>query len=566
MNWLYNRALVGALLVCVGLTGCSDDTEEAAPEAQSKAAAAASGGGGQSPLLAYIPDDTPYFLANESEISDDLVDLIWEMAEPGLGYAEAAIAAKLAEGTDDPAEQAVLEELSGKLNREGLSELGLDPGGNMAIYGLGVLPVLRAEITDSSALKATISRIEEKSGKAIPKVNRGGIEYYELGDAEGTIIVSVNDNQVVMGVTPTIAKDTVLDQILGIEKPARSVADSGRISDLNKEFGLLPVATLFVDPPALVDAVLSDDSEAAQMMFSEERAKMTPACVAEIRGMAEIMPRMVSGYTALDRSRMDQVAHAELRSDIAQSLQGLMIPMAGMGQEAGGLFNFALAFDLLKTKQFLIDRAAAVSAEPYQCAELADINTGMAELQTKLSQPLPPMVGNIQGLRINIKEAEMAAGGMPTNLRALVMVGMTNPQLIVGMASAFVPQMATLQMDTNGTPVPVPPNVIPFPLDEPHVAMMNHGLAFSVGVGEQDNLKSFLDAELPDEPSFITMGYDAAAMQMYQQQMMQTMAAMSGEAGMPDMPAPADLLDRVHATISFSDKGVDIVSTSTLKP
>ena len=83
----------------------------------------------------------------------------------------------------------------------------------------------------------------------------GGIEYYEAGDEDASVVISVGANQVLLSVVPTKAKSLALGRVLGIEKPANSLAGSGRLDSLNEEFDLSPYGTLLVDTQRLVQAV-----------------------------------------------------------------------------------------------------------------------------------------------------------------------------------------------------------------------------------------------------------------------------------------------------------------------
>ncbi len=557
----YFRAWLGASLLSVLLAACGGD-EADTPSSRATGSAAA---GADSTLLAYVPDDTPYFVANRERMPDEILDLLWEMARPGLSYFDKMIAAKLEEGADDPLQRAVLEELKGKMNRAGMAELGLEPVGNMAVYGIGVLPVMRVEVADSDRLSATIARIEQKSGKAFPRNTWEGVEYYEVGDQDGTVAISIAGNQVLLGLMPTSAKAAALGRVLGTEKPARSLADSGRLDSLNDEFDLTPYGTLLIDTERLVQAVVSDQSELARAMFAEQQGQLSAACRAEFQEMARLIPRVVSGYRTLSNRAIDQLMVVELRSDVASGLRGLTVPMAGMGSDSDGMFNFGLALDILKTKQFLTTQANAVAQDPYECEHLAELNQGMQEMSAQLATPLPPMVGNVQGVRVNLKNVDMSMG-MPSDMRLLAMVGMTNPQLVVGMAGAFVPQLASLQLGTDGEPVPLPADALPFPVESPHVAMMNHGIAFSVGAGEQANLKAFLNGKVPDPAPFMTLGYDMRAMQLYQQQVAQALAAAEDQGTPVEMPGISDKLDRVGVRVDFTGRGVEMRSDTRLKP
>ncbi|MFK7956560.1 MAG: hypothetical protein AB8B96_10720 [Lysobacterales bacterium] len=566
MTTKFSRSLIGITFAVTFLAGCGDDDAPAATGSASAPAAKAqsTGGGKGSPLLAYVPADTPYFVGNRDTMDNKTVDLMWSMAEPGLSYIDNAISQALDDEkvSDDPLAKAVMEELSGKMNRQGMADLGFDPAGNAALYGLGVLPVLRADLADGNRLRETISRIEAKAGQEFVVNNFEGQDFYENGDEKAKVIVAINDDELVMSVVPSNAREAGLKQLFSDNKPASNI--TGRLDDVNDEYNLLPMFTMMMNPVGFVDAMLTDNSEVASAMFADGRQALGPECAAEFREIAGIMPQIVSGYTAFNDSAVDSIAVMKLRDDIATATKELAAPMGGMGSIDDVLLHLGFAIDVLKTKQFLSDQANAVAADPYQCAELAELNDGMAQMSAQLAQPLPPMVGNFQGFRFSLKEMDLSSG-MPQNLRALLMVGITNPQLVVGMASAMVPQLANLQMTTDGTPTPLPAGLIPFPLDGPHLAMTEQGIGLSTGTGEETELKGYLsgDAASGDLP-FLVMGYDEEGMALYQQQIQQAMASMAPDEDMPELPM-SDLFSRQTISASFTDRGLEMFSKAYLE-
>lgn len=560
------RSLIGVSLTVVLLSGCGDDD---APGAEGSTAAASSsstssGSGGVSPLLSYVPADTPYFVGNRDQMDEQTVDLMWNMAAPGLEYADNAISQALADDkiSEDPLAKAIMEELSGKMNRQGLTDLGFDPAGNAAIYGLGVLPVVRADLSDGSRLRDTITRIEAKAGQEFTVGEYEGRQYYENGDDKAKVIVSISDNQLLLGVIPSAAREAGLKQLFASDKPSKNI--TSRLDQVNKEYGLLPMFTMMMDSVGFVDALMTDDSEVATAIFSEGRNQLGPECAAEFREIAGIMPLIATGYTAFNDKTVESIAVLKLRDDIATATSALAAPMGGMGNIDDVLFHIGFAIDVLKTKQFLSDQANAVAADPYQCSELTELNDGMMQMATQLAQPLPPMVGNFQGFRLSLKEMDLS-NGSPENLRALLMVGITNPQLVVGMASAMMPQLADLQMTTDGTPSPLPAGLIPFPLDTPHLAMTEQGIGLSAGINEENELKGYLsgDAATGNLP-FMVVGYDEAGMAMYQEQIQQAMSAMSPDEDMPEIPM-SDMFSRQTFSAAFTQRGMEMTSKAYLE-
>ena len=191
----------------------------------------------------------------------------------------------------------VLGEFDGKMSRQGLAQLGIEPSGNLASYGIGVLPVFRAEIADTTTLDATIKRIETAAGTTFPRQNMGGVDYFEVGDHDGALIISISGNQLLLAMLPQKVKAALLPQVLGIEKPERNIADSGKLNAINREFGLGPFSTLLVDLPHLADVILSDESEATMALFGDQRAKLSEACNREYREMA-VLAAPLDSYRA----------------------------------------------------------------------------------------------------------------------------------------------------------------------------------------------------------------------------------------------------------------------------
>ena len=529
--------------------------------------------GESSPLLVYVPDDTPYVMANSERLPDHLLDLMWKLGEPGLVLIQEAINKGIAgaEGIADPSPSeallgAVLQEFDGKMNRQALAELGVDPRGNLALYGIGVLPVLRAEITDSAALDATIKRIEKAAGANFIRHQLGEVEYFEVGDDEMALIISIDANQLLLALTPTAVKAALLPRVLGIEKPANNIADSGRLDALNSEFGLTPYSTLLIDLPRLVDSVLNDQSESAVFLFADQRANLSQACRSEYLDIAAAAPRLVSGYTDISATRIEQFTLLELRSDIAEGLNSITVSMPGLGlEEQDALFYFALGLDIIKTKQFLQGRIDALNQSPYQCEHMASANAELALAEQRLNQPLPPFVGNLRGVRLRLSSLDLE--GMAPKASGLLMVAMDNPQLVLGMGQAFVPQLAQLQVSLDGQPVALPADLIPIDVEAPHLAMTDAGIAVSVGAGKEAQLAAFLDADGPDGPVFLSFGYSGEALALYQSQVLSLVADadedLSGSIEASSMYV--DSLEQVMSTVSFTQQGVEVNSVYLLK-
>lgn len=577
-----NRFILPGVLALAVVSGCSDDApENAAEESMAKAPAAE-----QSPLIDYIPAETSYVVANLEPLPEDLREAMWRAIEPMGDWLDGEIETALNkyenadEGEDpgDPVTKAVFRELKGKLNRDGLAELGLN-GDFYAFYGEHSLPVLRMQLGDGSKLEAAIDRVEADAGKQMPTTVFGDKTAYHYADEEGQVVFFHDANEAVFSIAPAgEAGDAAIARIVAGEKPAASAR--GLLQEVNTTYGLTPHGTGVIDFVRLLSDLLVSPEPETQGLYADLRDELSEVCRIEISEMANAAPRLVSGYTSVSSDKMTQYGVIELRDDIAAGMSTLTVPMKGMTLNNAGIMNGGMSFSISAAKTFATQRLTAMKEDPFECEEFAEFNSEIDTMLTQLNQPLPPFVGNFQGIRFQLDSLNMPMdGSSEPDAKALVALGVTNPQALIGMGQMMVPQLADLRLTADGEPVAVPEGLLPETVKAPFVAMMNHGVAMSIGEGEQNQLKAFLDAPQADGPApFMVMSYDMKAYSDLSRQFMemgQAMAALEGEQSdeaqsMMEMQealqAYYETFSRVDMEILFTEKGVEMRSTTEMAP
>lgn len=159
LNIGLNIGKLGLLaMLTASLWGCGKDD---APSAESFSAP-----GG---LLQYVADDSPYVFAMLEALPDDVADKLEPQLDLTLKTYQSVIrqavreAAEEAKDGEDSAEAErmadVLDELAGLLSLEGIREAGLGRESTFVVYGAGLLPVLRARLTDAEAFEAALKRM-----------------------------------------------------------------------------------------------------------------------------------------------------------------------------------------------------------------------------------------------------------------------------------------------------------------------------------------------------------------------------------------------------------------------
>ena len=571
------RSLVAAVSFVVLLVACGDSDE-----------AGSSGSVSADSILVYVPADTPYVFATTGDAPDDVIDKLSPQIDATLSayhqiiraVAENAYAEARENDEDaDWFEQALpfIDELESLMSIEGFADAGIDRDSQFAFYGAGLLPVMRISLSDSQLMETAIKRLEEKAEQDMQTSVIDGNSYRYAGNDEGRVVLAIVDDHLIMTMVPSSLPEDLLKQVLGLTMPVDSMATSGTLAAIRSEYGyddymvgaidVERIVATFIDPQTGVNA------ELLKLMDYGETS-LDDVCKAEIRTMSGILPRAVMGYSELSVDRISSNAVMELRDDIASAVSALTAPVAGLGQSQGGLFSFGMSMDLLALREFYSDRLDALQENPLNCEIFADLQAGVESGREVLNQPIPPIVYGFKGFLAAVDSVDgmdLSAQQPPTSIDMRMLVAIENAEGLLAMGAMFSPELAALNLESEGEPVRVNLPMADALAQVIYLAMTDKALAISVGEGMQDGLGDMLEANVSDRPPFFYAEMDAAA---YYEFVGNSMASDIGELG--DMPEVRDavaamnaasqlLMDRVSVAINFTDDGIEVVSDMTLK-
>lgn len=569
---LFLAAVAAAATLALG--GCGKD-EAAATAIEPEALA----------LLAHVPADTPYLGANLAPVPDEIIDLAFQRYAPVTAEAQKVLAAVREEmESDAPTDAAdrialaILVELDGKLSRAGLESLGLDLRASQAIYGMGAFPVARVGLSDAAALRATVERVLANAGVSAEEHALEGIDYWRvpLDDDEVPLALyaAILPTHLVVGLLPPAAEATMLPALLGLEMPAASDA-AERLAALNARLGFTPYMTFTLDTHRLADEFVKLDSVTLRALGaagSTELSGMDAACAAEIHRILDKVPAMSLGVTELETHATAFRGVIETPSELGQRLRALTTAIPALRGAGDRIAEFAFGLRVGAARDFLRQEAQAVVDAPFQCERLADLNTQARDLLTRLDQPLPPFVNNFRGFNFSIKALEMAPGEMvPRQVRGHMALQVENPQMIVGVAQMFVPDLADVQLAPGDDPVRVPEYLGSFQNIVAYAALSKDAIGVSLGEGEQTELAAYLDRKAGPEGVLLAADYDNAAWYRLQRQDLDETLAHGGDANpfIGLARVAGDTLEAVHdrhrVELRFTADGMVVDSRYTYK-
>lgn len=557
-------------------------------ENESKSSAAV---GAASALLSYVPADSPYVLASLAPLPDDVIDKLEPKIDRILESYRVLLQELVTMASESPENEdgseedkanrekaaAVMSELSSLLSIEGLRSAGLERESRSVLYGNGLLPVIRFEVSDGALFEAALARIEESAGEEMAQTSISGtaVRYVEVEKAK--VLVAVLDKQVVIALAPVEFAEPQLDSLLGFTAPASNIASAGRLQKLSSDYGFNEYLIGYMDFARIANTFTGDAQglDADLIALAGDQNVLSDVCRAEIRQMAGIAPRMVMGYSDISTEQFRSQVVMELRDDIAAGLATWPAAVPGLGGDAGGILSFGMSLDVVAVRKFVEARLDAMEKDPHQCEYFADLQGGVAGIRASLEQPPPPMVYDFRGFTAvleNIEGLNMATQTPPTAVDGRFLLAMNNAPALVALGTLFSPELAALELQPDSKPVLLDMPQAQMLGQVLYAALSEQALALSIGEGAETELSNMLSADAVDNGTFFNFSMDAAryyafvaeAMEMQEADAEAPMSPAFQKAMQEMMLAIADIYDRMSADVRFTDQGIVIDSVVTL--
>jgi len=472
--------------------------------------------------------------------------------------------------------RAALPEMGKLVTTNGMEQLGLKSSGRYAMYGYGLMPVSRIELSDAALIAKAVARIEERAGKKLNTRKLGDVELWQFADEKAQVLFGVVGKYFVVTLAPAKADDARLSAQIGLTLPQNSLASTDALSKLDKENGYDGHLSGYLDIRALAQRLTGRNQDDNQVIaaFGGEVPKLSDACATELDGMTQKFPRMVFGTTRLDEKVMSVNSLIEVEPALAKSMQKLAAPIPGGDSKEAMLLRFAVSVDLPETVRFLSGVADSITASPYQCEELKDINTSAAEMKTNLANPGLAMAGAMDAIHFGLQSFKMEKGAeMPSALSGFVTLGSSSPLMLWGLAQQGVPALAQVQLSADGKIVALPKDAMPLPMPLEFKAVMTEK---SLGVATSDIADNTFSAAatVPAQAdgTMLRYGFSGAFFQMIADNIptppdaeLDPVAAKELERSREMMRGMGEHIDQMDVRMMMTERGVQFVQDSSLK-
>ncbi len=538
-------------------------------------------------ILSYVPADTPYVMANAEPIDEDVLEkMTGEMSMMMNMYAsiiDEALAEKLEELPADSPERDeatraanVAKQTLGLFSLDGMREAGFDINAGSAVYGHGILPVLRMSLLDADRFEATVAGFEEEAGEELARGELRGYSYRYLDVEKVKILFGAFDDYVVVSVAPLGFDDDELAQLVGLEKPANNIAAGGELAAVAREYDFTQHMIGFLDTRKLTSAILDGEPGVDELLFDEPgfaREDIDAVCRAEFMELADVMPRMTFGYREISTDGVDGAFILELREDIAEGLSALPAAVPGLGTDFGGMMSFGVSVQPQQFLDFYSARLDAARSDPYECGLLGELQQSIENGESMLGQQIPPKMYDFRGLVAildNLDIDAMMAGIPPMDGDATVMLAIDDAPALLLMGAALSPDIQALNLEADGKARPLDVMQAQMLPSVPYIAMTDELLAVSTGSNAEQRVADAIGAKAGDDSLFMSFAMDADTYYG----LMGKSVAMAEDDEMSDdarqalaeaMLSLADVYDRMSFDIRFTERGIEVDSDLTFE-
>ena len=541
----------------------------------------------------YIPADTPYVVAGlkpvpYKELGVDILANYKPMLSAMLGQMRTQMANTPPEyvQSEERLVVALLEELEGNFSQEGIKNLGMTLDGHLALYGIGVLPVVRMELADAAKFEAFLGRLEAKAPKPLEARligPEGKIKMRLWQDGGFSVPMIVTDTEFLVGMTPDNFLEEFVAQMIGQQLPETSMFQDNRIAKVQAQQGYLPYSAGYAEISRVMDAVVGLDPTSKAALTLDRIYAQTggpgPAfsapCQGELSAIGRGVPRVVFGYNEFSKAGTT----ATVRLSVTNGLTGRMAvaksPVPGFAhlQRQEGMLGVGLGVSVGGVIEFLRTEAQRLVDAPFVCPDLQGVNT-MVQNMFFATQQVPPFAAGITGLSLLLQELSMDTAsfgqGQPpiTAILAALVVGNTDPQQLYGAIQAFVPELSQVTLTPSGQPIafqlPAQGQQFFAPGVSSFVAMSPGAVGIGLGQGADAVLANHVETTTTPTP-VVFAHYDVDRFGKFFASMSRGMSA--GEQDMvSQILLSSNLMESATVTVDIDDSGVSLVSRGKFKP
>ncbi len=566
------RKLLIVLFLVPLLAGCGRDSDTDAPEtAAAPPTPETVADPADHALFERIDADTAMIYANLLTLPDEISDMVWNMVGALYEGQEEAMAeaADLLVGRS-PLLAAMFRDIGTVRSAEDFEARGLASNDLWAMHMISVYPVAHFRLVDGEAFEAWLNRLAEEAETEWPERVIDG-ERLIWSDMGGFGIALHNDGEIAtLGLVAD--DDLLLRRIANLDQPA-SAFQPRDLQSFNQARGLTAYGSGFFEFQRFFSRLLDDSDEQSAPLreaMDMHRAAADAACDRELEALFAQIPRLSFGMPGLSMQEISMLMRIETHGDLGQRLAPIADTPVGLDVSNPRLLSAGLALNLIAARDFGRELVGGWVENPPQCALFEGVRENASDWQLALNRPIPPFITGMHGLRVDLERFRMVGSATGVeDVSGTMTLFMRNPQMLLGMAQMFSPELAALELQAGGDPQALPAEMTEqFGGIPAWVALGEQALGMAVGDGQKDRLQASMQPGEADNAVF-AYSINVPAYASMLDELAAIMASDSDDNGVElDFNFLGMMLDQQEesqVSIRLHEQGIDIISTSLFR-
>lgn len=339
-------------------------------------------------------------------------------------------------------------------------KMGLGEEAKSLAYMVGSSVVFKLELSDWQAFNNWMNELETKAGYRPEMKSFQQVDYknYNLDDNMGSLIMATTNQWLTIAWLPNNTSQSDLAQILEVEKPVQSLAQTGDVERLINKHKLLPISISYLNHQSIAQILTNSQSTISQQLTSlnaDLSMIQSNQCKTDINKIASLWPKTVVGYREFD-VKPDTLStstvfvienkQTELLGYL-KALRGYLPEFILSDKESAMSIALGLNVDELFTSVGRVQNMLVDAS--FECAPLKMIQQQASGFSINQLSMFSGFLGGVSGVSATIYDME-TQGQMPTKLDALVTLTASSPQTLLTMASSMQPMLAMIELPADG--------------------------------------------------------------------------------------------------------------------
>ncbi|KAG1657103.1 Cys-tRNA(Pro)/Cys-tRNA(Cys) deacylase YbaK [Nymphon striatum] len=412
-------------------------------------------------MLAHVPADTSYLLANKNAVPDEVMEFHLKRGKDIMEMFSKAQAEKESD-TSEGIEKffnALMADYSDLLAKDKFEDTGFSLKANSMVYGYDMMPVARLSYSDKEKLMAMIKRAEEKSGYKVEFTKCGELDCFTSTNPTGEIAIALVflESQIAVAAFSPDKKEAVISHLTGKADPKESYSAKSWDTFLKDNDykgygdGFVNLKNVFNKAKPLI----------VEGMKGKLDEKEIQGCLAVVEQHVDNMPEILLGTKELKAASMQYELLMKTSPAVSASLQTLANATNIPQRADGAIFEFGVNINFKKLRDALTDYSSFLIAagEANKCTSIKpqEIRKGMGGMAMVMNMGLSQF-NSIYG---SVSDVELDDNMQPKKVDAYVSLGTDDPKGLLAMVGMMAPPLMSLKIPDDGSAVKLPEGLIP---------------------------------------------------------------------------------------------------------